>query len=314
MRKARIVAEPAIHLEGVTKTFRTGFRRRGVLAVDNLTLSVEPGSVVAFIGPNGAGKTTTIFLLLGLLRPDSGTIRLFGEPPESVAARKRLGFMPEIFHTYPFHTARRAVSFCGRLSGSNVEELEPGIPDHLGRVGLGKAVDRKVGTFSKGMTQRLGLAQALFHRPELLLLDEPTTGLDPEGRRLVSDIIAEEKAKGTTVFLSSHILSDVERNCDTVVMIREGKVVFSRALAELKGRSDQWEVEVSGINEELKGILASAGYSVVREENGSTFFGCTSADKNELLRQLIDTPVEIGAVRNTGKSLEDLYMQYVDGT
>jgi ABC-2 type transport system ATP-binding protein len=307
-----MMADPVIRLEGVSKTFRSRFKRTEVLAVDNLTMSVEPGSVVAFIGPNGAGKTTTIFLLLGLLEPDSGLIEVFGEPPGSTDARKRLGFMSEIFHTYPFHTARRAVSFFGRLSGTDTRPLEPGIPEHLARVGLGKAVDRKVGTFSKGMIQRLGLAQALFHQPDLLLLDEPTTGLDPEGRRLVSDIISEEQARGTTVFLSSHILSDVERNCDTVVMIREGKAVLSQALAELTGKSDQWEVEVSGLSEETRISLEAAGFTDLREVNGSHLLGCTSARKNSLLRLLIDAPVEIGEVRNTGRTLEDLYMQYVE--
>lgn len=311
-KRKETVSDPAIQLDGVSKTFRTGFRRREVLAVDKLSLSIEPGSVVAFIGPNGAGKTTTIFLLLGLLKPDSGTVRVFGEPAGSVAALKRIGFMSEIFHTYSFHTARRAISFYGRLSGAETASLEPGIPDHLARVGLGKAVDRKVGTFSKGMTQRLGLAQALFHQPDLLLLDEPTTGLDPEGRRLVSELIAQEQERGATVFLSSHILSDVERNCDTVVMIREGRAVFSRSLSELTGPSDDWEVEVSGVGEGLIGELATAGFNVVREADGSSFFGCTSARKDDLLRRLIEASAEIGEIRNSGQSLEDLYMQYVD--
>ena len=306
------MAEQVIHLEGLTKTFQTGFRRQEVVAVDKLTMSVEPGSVVAFIGPNGAGKTTTILLLLGLLKPDSGTIRVFGHTPKSTDARRRLGFMSEIFHTYPYHTARRAISFYGRLSGVKGKEIEAGIPDLLARVGLGAAVDRKVGTFSKGMTQRLGLAQALYHQPDLLVLDEPTTGLDPEGRKLVSDIIAEEQAKGTTVFLSSHILSDVERQCDTVVMIQDGRVVFSQAISELMGRSDQWNVEVRALNEVLRSALAVAGFDVVREEEESAFVSCTSATKNELLRQLIDANAEIGEIGNAGQSLEDLYMQYVD--
>jgi ABC-2 type transport system ATP-binding protein len=307
-----VVTDPAIQLEGVTKAFQTRFGRREVLAVDNLSLTVDPGSVVAFIGPNGAGKTTTLLLLLGLLKPDSGTIRLFGEPPGSVPARRRMGFLSEIFHTYPYHTARRAISFYGRLSGVSVADRDPEIPELLARVGLENAVDRKVGTFSKGMTQRLGLAQALFHQPELLLLDEPTTGLDPEGRRLVREIIAEENSRGTTVFLSSHILSDVERHCDIVVMIRDGRVAFSRALSELTGSPDQWEVEVSGLSEELKGALSSVGFTDIRTENDSSFVACASARKKELLKWLIDAPVEIGMVRSTGQSLEDLYMQYVD--
>lgn len=307
------MADPVIRVEGVTKTFSAGFRKDRVMAVNDLTMAVEPGSVVAFIGPNGAGKTTTILLLLGLLKPDSGIIEVFGEPAGSTAARSRLGFMSEIFHTYPFHTARRAISFYGRLSGVDRKTLEPTIPDHLSRVGLGKAVDRRVGTFSKGMTQRLGLAQALFHQPDLLLLDEPTTGLDPEGRHLVSKIIREEQNKGTTVFLSSHILSDVEEHCDTVVMIRDGTAVFSQALADLTGSSDKWEVEVYELSPELQTTLALAGFGIVREENGSLFLGCTSTNKSELLRLLLDSGSSLGEVRNTGETLEDHYMQYVEG-
>ncbi len=259
------MAEPAISVEGVTKTFRTRPRRQPVVAVQDLSLTVEPGSVVAFIGPNGAGKTTTILLLLGLLEPDSGTIRLFGQSAGTAAVRRRVGFLSEIFHSYPYHTARRALRFYGRLSEADMETLEPGIPGLLHRVGLRNAADRKVGTFSKGMMQRLGLAQALFHRPDLLILDEPTTGLDPEGRHLVGDIIGEEHAKGTTVFLSSHILSDVERHCDKVVMIRDGKVVLSKALSELNSDSDAWEIEVPELDGTMREQLSTEGIGVFRK-------------------------------------------------
>lgn len=305
------MVDPAILLDGVTKTFRTGFRRQRVAAVSNLSLSIERGSVVAFVGPNGAGKTTTIHMLLGLLRPGAGVIQLFGEEPESTASRLRVGYMSEIFNTYPFHTARRAITFYARLSGKPIEELGPRATDLLSRVGLEKAIDRKVGTFSKGMTQRLGLAQALIHRPELLILDEPTTGLDPEGRHLVAEIIAEEQARGTTIFLSSHILSDVEESCDRVVMIREGQIILSEPLSELTARTDRWEVEVTGLSEELRAELANGGFAVGREKEEIAIFDCTSGQKKELLRKLIDSPAEIGTIQNKGRSLSDLYMKHV---
>jgi len=304
------VSEAAIRLANVSKVFRSRLRRQEVQAVYHLDLVVERGSVVAFVGPNGAGKTTTIYMLLGLLKPSSGTISIFGEAPGSTSARRRIGFMSEIFYTYPFLTARRAMRFYGRLSGAPAKGLEHEIARQLGRLGLAAAIDRKVGTFSKGMTQRLGLAQALLHGPDALVLDEPTTGLDPEGRRLVAEIIAEEQARGTTVFLSSHILSDVERSCDHVAMIRQGELVLSRGLADLAAESDDWEVEVVGLDEAGKAILAEAGFAALREANGRTYLGCTSATKNDLLRRLIDLPVEIGAVRPAGLSLEDLYMKH----
>jgi len=281
-----------------------------VVAVHDLSLTVERGSVVAFVGPNGAGKTTTIYMLLGLLNPTAGSISIFGEPPSSVQARRKIGFMSEIFHTYPFHTARRALRFYGRLSGVPTEGLDGEIGRQLVRLGLGAAATRKVGTFSKGMTQRLGMAQALLHGPELLVLDEPTTGLDPEGRKLVAEIIAEEQSKGTTVFLSSHILSDVERSCDRVAMIREGELVLWRSLAELANENDDWEVEVEGLDEPTRAALAEAGFAVAREADGAVFLSCTSQTKKDLLRRLLDLPVEIVTVRSAGLSLEDLYMKH----
>jgi ABC-2 type transport system ATP-binding protein len=167
-----------------------------------------------------------------------------------------------------------------------------------------------VGTFSKGMTQRLGLAQALLHGPELLVLDEPTTGLDPEGRRLVAEIIAEEQAKGTTVFLSSHILSDVERSCDHVAMMRQGELVLSEKLDDLLGVAEDWEVEVTGLGEAQRQELEAAGFAIAREQGERMFLGCTSTTKKDLLRRLLAMPVEIGTLRPAGQTLEDLYMQH----
>jgi ABC-2 type transport system ATP-binding protein len=278
--------------------------------VFDLTLRVERGSVVAFVGPNGAGKTTTIYALLGLLNPDRGKIRLFGLPPKNEAARRRIGFQSEIFHTYGFKTAERALRFYGQLAEMPADKIAEAVPRQLTRLGLGAASRRKVRGFSKGMFQRLGLAQALLHQPELLILDEPTTGLDPEGRKLVAEIILEEKNRGTTVFLSSHILSDVERTCDHVVILREGSVAFSESMAALRGGSDEWEIEVLNCTPRARESIDRAN---LREQGPDVLVRCSTADKNAVLRRLLEAEAEIGTVRRT-RSLEDLYMQYAGGT
>jgi ABC-2 type transport system ATP-binding protein len=300
-----------IELEGLTKIFRSRFRRREVCAVRDVTLRVPRGSVVTFVGPNGAGKTTTIYTLLGLLRPDRGTVRLFGLAAGSLAARRRTGFQSEIFYTYGFKTAERALRFYGELSEMPADKIDLAVPRQLERLGLGPARARKVCSFSKGMIQRLGIAQALLHEPELLILDEPTTGLDPEGRKLVADIILEEKARGTTVFLSSHILSDVERTCDHVVILREGSVALSESMAALRSGSDEWEIELLNWTPAL--LEAVSGAEVRDQKSGAVSIRCSRADKNALLRRLLDANADIGAVRRA-RSLEDLYMRYAGGT
>jgi ABC-2 type transport system ATP-binding protein len=302
-----------LEIEGFAKTFRTLLGRRRVNAVSDLDLAVEEGSVVAFVGPNGAGKTTTLNAILGFLKPDRGSIRVFGEPAGSLAARARIGYQSEIFFTYPFYTARRALAFYGRLSGLRHTELAKRIDHLLERLGLADAAERRVGTFSKGMTQRLGLAQALLHDPDLLLLDEPTTGLDPEGRKLVADLILEEKSRGRTIFLSSHILTDVERTCDRVVMIRKGRAVLSEALDALARAGEEWEVAILSLPREGLERLAAAGVTPEREEDGSAYFAGSAARKNDILRRAAETGLEVVSVRRRSRSLEDLYMNLLSG-
>ena len=305
------MAEAVIDIEGLTKIYRTGVRRTPVYAVRNLGLTVPRGAIVAFVGPNGAGKTTTIHTLLGFLTPNAGRVRLFGQPP-GPAALRRIGYQSEIFHTYPFYKAREALRYYGRLSGMSRQAIDAAVPPLLARMGLENAANRAVGAFSKGMTQRLGLAQSMLHDPELLILDEPTSGLDPEGRRLVLDIIAQEKAKGRTVFLSSHILSDVERTCDEVVMVNQGEVAFSRQIAAFRPDGDDWEIEVSGWNAAQREQLADLAFTVATESGDVALLVCTAGDKKTLLHRLTSLPLEIGAVqRRRGASLEETYLEHV---
>jgi ABC-2 type transport system ATP-binding protein len=226
-----------------------------------------------------------------------------------VEARKRTGFQAEVFYTYGFKTAEGVLNFYGTLSGMSEAQLKGAVPRHLERLGLARAAKRKVRGFSKGMMQRLGLAQALLHEPELLILDEPTTGLDPEGRKLVSDIILEERARGATVFLSSHILSDVERTCDHVVILSRGKVVFSESMAKLRSDADEWEIEVPALpasmqDDGLRSRTDAAGLTVVR---------CSGAEKDALLLRLLQAGASIGNVRRA-HTLEDVYMLHAGGS
>jgi ABC-2 type transport system ATP-binding protein len=305
------VTEAVIEIDGLTKSYRTGLRRRPVFAVKKLSLKVTAGSIVAFVGPNGAGKTTTISTLLGFLKPDAGSVRLFGKAAD-ISLLGRIGYQPEIFHTYPFYKASEVLQYYGRLSGMASTDLHQAIPPLLDRMGLADAANRKAVTFSKGMNQRLGLAQALLHDPELLILDEPTSGLDPEGRRLVLDIIREEKAKGRTVFLSSHILSDVERTCDEVFMIRQGEIVFSEHLSAFVGQTQQWEIEVSAWDAAVKDQLTGLSFTFLSESGDKAVLLCSAEAKRDLLHKLTELPVDIGTVqRHRGATLEDTYMKFV---
>ena len=305
------MAEAVIEIDGLVKTYRTGLRRREVFAVKKLSLKVAAGSIVAFVGPNGAGKTTTIQTLLGFLKPDAGNVRLFGQPV-STATLRRIGYQPEIFHTYPFYKANEVLRYYGRLTGMASHDLDQAIPGLLNRMGLADAANRKAVTFSKGMNQRLGLAQALLHDPELLILDEPTSGLDPEGRRLVLEIIREEKARGRTIFLSSHILSDVERTCDEVFMIRQGEIVFAEQLSAFTAQSQQWEIEVLAWTPEAKTQLEGLSFSFLSESADRAVLLCNSDAKRELLHRLTELPVEVGSMqRSRGATLEDTYMKHV---
>jgi ABC-2 type transport system ATP-binding protein len=306
--------EPVIEIQGLTKTYRSGIRRTPVHAVRNVSLTVPSGAIVAFVGPNGAGKTTTIHTILGFLRPNAGTVRVFGAPLAR-AARRQIGYQPEIFHTYPFYTAHQALRYYGRLSGMTRAALDAAIPPLLGRLGLQGAANRPIRTFSKGMTQRLGLAQALVHDPKLLILDEPTSGLDPEGRRLVLDIVREEKANGRSVFLSSHILSDVERTCDEVVMMNGGEVAFSRDIAAFHAGAVDWEVEVTGWDAAHQHLLQDVPFTVASVENGSAVLVCAPDQKKALLHRLAASPMDIGTVqRHRAGSLEETYLKHLGKT
>jgi ABC-2 type transport system ATP-binding protein len=220
----------AIEISGASKSFGTG--RKKNQALHDLSLVIQRSEVFGFLGPNGAGKSTTIKLLLRFLRPDSGSLRIMGHTVGQEEFRHCIGYLSEFPFFYDHLTARETLLLSGRLSGMERAVLRERIPLLLERMNLAKATDRRVGGFSKGMKQRLGMANALIHDPEVLIFDEPMSGLDPLGRHLIKGIIAELRTKGKTVFFSSHILSDIEDLCDRIGIIHQGRLLYAGGLTE----------------------------------------------------------------------------------
>src|SRR5450631_1206061 len=238
---------------------------RRVLAVKGVSFEVESGEIFGFLGPNGAGKTTTIKMLTGLISASGGEATLFGDPVPSPRALARVGFLPENPYVYPYLTPTEFVELFARLSGLSARAARDRTRQVLDQVGVLYAADRQVRRLSKGMLQRTGLAAALVADPEMLILDEPMSGLDPVGRKEVRDLIFAERERGRTIFFSTHILSDVEAMCDRVAILREGKVVVSGALRQLlRGDVLRTEIALSGVTEALAEGLAAQGFTLVR--------------------------------------------------
>ena len=246
------VSEPIIELRGITKTYgRT-------VALDGVDLTVRRGELVGLLGPNGAGKTTTVKLLLGLAKPTSGTGRLLGAPLGDRAARRRVGYLPELFRYQPWLRAREVLTLHGALAGMPSGARRPAAADALRHVGLEDRADDAVGGFSKGMQQRLGLAVALLGDPDLVLLDEPTSALDPVGRVEVREIVRAARDRGATVILNSHLLTEVEQVCDRVIIVNHGRIVAAGTLDEVIA-GDGVRIRATGLEPAARAALADLG-------------------------------------------------------
>ncbi|HEX2751263.1 MAG TPA: ABC transporter ATP-binding protein [Verrucomicrobiales bacterium] len=236
-------APPAVAISNLTRKFRvSSFKKDTLTAVDNVSLEVQAGEVYGLIGPNGSGKSTTMKVLLGLLRPTEGQCAIFGRDSARVDSREDVGFLPENPYFYKHLTGREMLRFYGRLCGLRGAALTARIKELLEMVDLTAAGDRRLAGYSKGMLQRIGLAQAIIHQPRLVVLDEPTAGVDPAGSRKIRDLILELKRRGISVILSSHLLEQVQEVCDRIGIIFRGKMVREGSLAELTKVEDQTEV------------------------------------------------------------------------
>ncbi len=241
---------PVVQTAGLCKTFRDFWRRPHVEAVKDLNLEIQPGEVFGLLGPNGSGKTTTIKMLLGLLYPTKGRISVFGKPPTDVSVKARIGFLPEESYLYRFLVAHETLDYYGRLFRLPRRIRRERADRLLDMVGLRHEAKRRIGEYSKGMARRIGLAQALINDPELLILDEPTTGLDPIGARQIKDVIRELGAKGKTILLSSHILADVEDVCDRVTILYGGQQRAAGDISELLRKTDATQINTPPLSQQ----------------------------------------------------------------
>jgi ABC-2 type transport system ATP-binding protein len=299
-----------LRVTDLAKTFRKPFTRAMVTAVRAVSFEVLAGEIFGFLGPNGAGKTTTIKMLMGLIAPTGGTMEILGARAPSPATMARVGFLPENPYVHPYLSPREFVALCGRLSGLAGAALRDRTTRVIERVGMGHAVDRAARTLSKGMLQRIALAAALVHDPELLVLDEPMSGLDPVGRKEVRDLILEEKRAGRTVFFSSHILSDVEMLCDRVCILRKGEVVVAGALRDLLSAGQRHsEVTIGGASQALRAALADIA-SATREVGDLLVMDVAgdSAVRDVVQRALADG-ARLESITPKRETLEDLFVR-----
>lgn len=318
------MTDPVLSVQSLEKTFRIGFFRKRVEAVRGVSFEVKQGEIFGLLGPNGAGKTTTIKMVLRLIFPDAGTVRVFGIEGVRRRAMERVGYMPENPYVYQYLKPLEFLDLCGQLVGLDASTRRKRSRELLGKVGLEHAAGRPIGKFSKGMMQRIGLAQALLHDPELLILDEPMSGLDPIGRKEVRDLLLEQRAKGKTLLFTSHILTDVETLCDQVVILKQGKITTSGAMNELLQQGVQGhEVELDGIDAALTESLHSLATPAAAGERGvgagaiqvrvvdkhATVHADDPASLHAVLQFAMEKRLQIRSVSPTRRSLENLFVE-----
>jgi ABC-2 type transport system ATP-binding protein len=303
--------DEALRLKGVEKTFRGHLSIGSYHVLRGVTLSVPRGVIYGFLGPNGAGKTTTLKVVTGLLYRDAGEVSILGQPAEDRAVRGRIGFLPEAPYFYDYLSGYELLIFMGRLLGVPAPKLASRIPVLLRAVGMEGKERVQLRKYSKGMLQRIGLAQALLNDPDLVILDEPMSGLDPIGRREIRDLILSLKEQGKTVFFSSHILADAEMICDQVAILVKGRVVQEGEVESLLGSQVRfWDVTLRG----APGMACPPGCSVLARQGTQLLM---RVEREEALQDLLDRARSDGAsVRGVVPykvSLEDLFLSYMPG-
>ena len=303
--------EAVIEVRGLRKEYRSSFGRRVITALDGIDISVRPGELFGLLGPNGAGKTTTVKVLLGLTAATAGSARIAGLPVTDPESRRSVGYLPEGHKIPNYLTARQALSIFGRMSGMETDAIRSRSVELLDKLKLSQWIDIRVKKFSKGMTQRLGLAAALIHQPKVLLLDEPTDGVDPVGRREIRDILRDEAKNGVAVLLNSHLLSEIELTCDRVAVLRAGKVAAEGSVEGLTRKGAKYKMVAAPIDDALVAGFRESGAGVDRV-NGHLEL---SVDNVEHLNALLDQArargamlTELAPLRST---LEDVFVDLV---
>ena len=273
---------PAVRIENLTKIFPVPLRRQRVTAVRNISFEVRPGEVYGLLGPNGSGKSTTLKILLGLVTPNQGRAMIFGQDSRDYHSRRDVGFLPENPYFYKFLTAAETLRFYGKVCGMGGTILNKRIDELIHLVGLEDARDRRIGGFSKGMLQRIGLAQALIQDPRLVVLDEPTAGVDPAGSHQIRDLILDLKKRGKTVLLTSHLLEQVQEICDRVGIMARGEMIREGALADLVSVKNQTEFVIENATPEIR---------------------------SQIERLLQNSPAKLLSTRQPQRSLESVFLE-----
>jgi ABC-2 type transport system ATP-binding protein len=304
-----------IEIENLTKDYEVGFwKKKKVRALEDLTLSVEGGQIFGFLGGNGAGKTTTIKILMSLIFPSAGRGKILGHDISDVKMRARIGYCPENPYFYDYLTARELMNYFGELFGFDANKRRQKTEELLTKVGLEeKDWNKQLRKFSKGMLQRVGLAQSLINEPEIVFLDEPMSGLDPIGRREVRELIAELRTCGTTVFMSTHILSDIEALCDNVAILRGGRLAATGNLDELltqSGETQTFEINVKGVSAEIlqAEIEKIAGATINAKANGANIQILEENDIDKVLEISRRAGGKLVSVQPVKQSLEELFV------
>jgi ABC-2 type transport system ATP-binding protein len=299
-----------LSVRDLRKVYSKTFSRQGIAALDGVSLDVGRGSIFGLLGPNGAGKTTLVKVLLGLVRGHTGEARVFGLDPTNPASRRRIGYLPEA-HRLPGHlTGRQLMKLFGRLSGASPQDVDTRTDALLERVGMAKAADRKVREYSKGMQQRIGLAQALVHRPELVFLDEPTDGVDPVGRKEIRELVLELKAQGVTLFVNSHLLLEVEALCDRLVIMDKGRILREGTIADLTPTTGVVRFEIGVPRADLDRVLAGVGRDL--RVDGATFQLAIEKDGlDAAIDRLRAAGVSIRAIEPQRMNLEAAFLDLV---
>jgi ABC-2 type transport system ATP-binding protein len=301
---------PAIEFHSVTKQYRGRSSGEGVTALADVSFEVAAGEVCGFLGPNGAGKTTCINTLMGFLFADSGEVAVLGYPPGDVRAKSRIGFVPENFAFHPFLTASKLLRFHSVLAGLDAEIAASRIPELIAKAQLCGHEDLHIGKYSRGMVQRLGIAQALLGDPQLLVLDEPTSGLDPAGRRDVRENLLALKSLGKTVFLSSHNLTELEQFADRVIIIDHGRLLCEGPLAEMLDRGGRVAILVDSLPAEMDLFLSDRGAAIERGAQNVRVL-VDPALKREAVERLWAAGCDVVSMYPVRSSLEDLFLTLV---
>jgi ABC-2 type transport system ATP-binding protein len=305
-----------VEIENLTKDYEVGFwKKKKVRALDGLRLQVEAGQIFGFLGGNGAGKTTTIKILMRLLFPTSGSARILGSDIKDIKMHAKIGYCPENPYFYDYLTARELMNYFGEFFGFDTAQRNQKTEELLTRVGLEeKDWNKQLRKFSKGMLQRVGLAQSLINQPEIVFLDEPMSGLDPIGRREIRELIADLRNQGTTVFMSTHILSDIEALCDQVAILRKGKLAATGVLDELltqSGETQGFEINVKGISADVlqKSISEINGATVIAKASGANIQVADENDVEKVLQATKKLGGKLVSVQPFKQSLEELFVE-----